>query len=67
MPILEIDNPYGRLSLKCVQKMDGTVLMSSRLIVKAEKVSPDKIALVSEIQEELRKLNQMKIRIIELE
>jgi len=53
--------------LKCIQKMDGTVLLSSRVVVLAEKVSPDKIDMVSEIQEELRKLNQVKMRIIELE
>jgi len=67
MPILEIKNAYGMLSLKCIQKMDGTVLLSSRVVVLAEKVSPDKIDMVSEIQEELRKLNQVKMRIIELE
>ncbi len=67
MPILEIKNAYGMLTLKCIQKMDGTVLLSSRVVVLSDKVSSEKIEMVSEIQEELRKLNQVKMRIVELE
>jgi hypothetical protein len=64
LPILEINNAYGSLALKCIQKLDGSILLSSRVIVPTEKVSPENINAVDEIQKELRKLHSMKIRMI---
>ena len=64
LPIIEINNLYGTLILKCVQKLDGTILLSSRVIVKAEKIPPENIMAVSEIQEQIKKLSQIKMKLL---
>ena len=64
LPILEIKNAFGSLTLKCIQKIDGSILLSSRVIVTVEKVSPENIHAVEEIQEQIRHLQSMKIRMI---
>ncbi len=64
LPIIEINNLYGNIILKCVQKLDGTILLSSRVIVKAEKIPPENIMAVSEIQEQIKKLSQIKMKLL---
>ena len=64
LPDVQIKNTYGDLILKCVQKLDGTILLSSRLVVNAEKVQPERIMDVYVIQEHLKNLNEMKIRLV---
>ena len=67
LPILEINNAYAQLVLKCIQKIDGTLLLSSRIIVTAEKINPDQITMVKEIQDQLKNMNHLKVRMVEVE
>ena len=65
LPIIDINNSYAHLILKCIQLLDGSILLSSRITVNSSMIPATDISDVFEIQDHLKKLNGMKIRMIE--
>lgn len=64
LPVVQLNNSYGNINIKCVQKMDGSLLLSSRVVITAEKIQPNNIMDVAEIQDQLMALNQLKIKLV---
>jgi len=64
MPLIDIQNAYGNMAVRCFQMIDGSVLLNSRIDVHAEKVDPEGIDMVKEIQDQARILGELVLRFV---
>jgi hypothetical protein len=64
LPVLEINNEYGQFAFKCNQMLDGSLILHSKITVKSSKISAEDINLVSEIQDQIKNLNNKTISLV---
>jgi hypothetical protein len=64
IPIARIENKYAGLMFSGQQKPDGNLVIMSKLIVVADKIAAEDINEVSDIQDKIKELNNLKIRIL---
>lgn len=62
-PIIGIENSYGGIMMNYSKQADGSLVIMSKVIVSAEKVSVSSIKDVSDIQDKMQEINKLKIRL----
>jgi hypothetical protein len=64
LPILQINNDYGQLVMKCIQMLDGSIILYSKVTVTTQMVAAKDISFVEEIQAQIRDLNAKVVRLV---